>query len=350
MNFQTVGEPVRGLLEKAEFSLGDLPALVSPAAVEFLPQLVEIAKNKTLRQFGRTIKMYVPLYLSSFCENNCAYCNFNQQNSTARKRLTLDEARQEADLLYGFGFRHILLVAGEDRVLITLDYLSALIKKLKEKFSSVSIEVAPQSTQGYQQLAAAGLDGLTIYQETYDRQVYQSMHAKGRKNDFDYRLQTPERGGEANLREIGIGFLLGLADWRLEAISLAQHADFLIKRYWRSQLSISFPRIQKIEANFIPPYFVSDQDFIQLLVALRLVFPHVDLTLSTRESQNFRDQLIGIGITRMSAASSTVPGGYSNPQKFGGQFKVSDGRSADQVAAAISGTGYDPVFKDWESI
>jgi 2-iminoacetate synthase len=278
------------------------------------------------------------------------YCNFSGQQYAPR-RLTFSQILQEAEILYGRGLRHVLLVAGDDPEYITVDFLEKLVGALKEKFAGVSIEMAPLATEEYLCLAKAGLDGLTIYQETYDQPVYAKMHPAGRKSAFDWRYGCPARGGEAGLREVGIGFLLGLSDWRRETLSLAQHAQELLKKYWRTQFSISFPRIKPIEADFIPPHPVSDRELLQLIVALRLVFPQVDLTLSTREAPALRDQLIGVGITRMSAGSSTLPGGYVEQNKDqGGQFAVADQRSVAEVAQTIAGVGFDPVFKDWESV
>ncbi|MFH2033483.1 MAG: 2-iminoacetate synthase ThiH [Candidatus Margulisiibacteriota bacterium] len=336
---------------KGKFTLKDLPYLLAEKSDNELYTLAEKARRETLRFFGRTIKLYAPLYLSSYCRNSCAYCNFNATLDTRRNRLNIKEALHEANVLNRQGIKHILLVSGEDPDHISVDYLQELIAKLKEKFASVSIEVQPLKTEEYKTLARAGLDGLTVYQETYNRKVYEQVHRHGQKKDYDWRFYTPDRGGQAGLREISIGFLLGLADWRQEALALAEHADFLIKKYWRSQISISFPRITRISHSYSPPYPVKERDLIQLIIALRLTFPHVDLTLSTRERPELRDKLIGVGITRMSAGSCTVPGGYSETLKASeGQFDIEDTRSIEKVSASIDKAGYEPVFKDWEAI
>ncbi|MBU0686245.1 MAG: 2-iminoacetate synthase ThiH [Candidatus Margulisbacteria bacterium] len=348
---QVSDEEIEVLLFKEKFSLDDLIPLLSPAAEKNLSKLSIKAKNKTLQHFGRTIKLYAPLYLSSYCRNSCVYCNFNKKNKTARRRLSLKEAQKEAQILFDYGFRHILLVAGEDPDFINREYLAELIKNLKTKFSGVSVEIAPLEAQEYLQLENLGLDGLTIYQETYDHKVYREVHAGGSKSDFWWRLATPERGGQAKLRELGIGFLLGLADWRVEGFYLGMHAAYLMKNFWQSQISISFPRIRNIEASFRPPQRVSDKNLLQLITALRLVFPHVDMTLSTRECPALRDDLIGVGITRMSAGSKTSPGGYANAgQNESKQFSLEDHRSPLEVSQSISSAGFDPVFKDWERL
>lgn len=309
--------------------------------------MIERARKITLQQFGRTIKLYAPLYLSSFCRNQCSYCNFNAKNPSERRRLSINEAVNEARILFDRGIRHILLVAGEDPSYISVKYLAQAIRDLKAMgFCSVSIEVAPLSIEEYTVLVEAGLDGVTIYQETYDREAYQQFH-KGSKADYDWRFGTPERAGRAGVREIGIGFLLGLADFRQEAKALTQHIEHLIKICWQSQLYISFPRIRRIERGYEAPHPVSDQELIELITGLRITFPHVDLALSTRENPALRDKLIGFGITKMSAGSCTAPGGYSKAQKVG-QFFIEDDRSVAQVAQAVTQAGYEPVFKDWE--
>jgi 2-iminoacetate synthase len=342
-------EAARALLNKKFFSCEDLPILLSEAAVPYLAALGEIARAKTLQYFGKTIKMYAPLYLSSYCCNQCEYCNFSPKNKDERRRLSIAEALSEAQWLAAQGFRHLLLVAGEDPDFITLEYLSKLIRALKPKFNIVAVEVAPLSAEGYKILAEAGLDGVTIYQETYDRKVYQTMHGATPKGDFSFRLKTPERGAQANLREVGIGFLLGLADWRVEGLCLGLHAAYLQKYYWQTHLAISFPRIKRTQVHFVPPHYVDDKVLVQLIIALRLVFPQIDLTLSTRERAELRDALIGYGITKMSAGSSTRPGGYLlDREGQGGQFEVEDTRKVSEVAQSIMRAGFEPVFKDWQ--
>jgi len=310
-----------------------------------LESMAQKARELTLKHFGRTILLYVPLYLNNECDNQCVYCGFT--NNKQATMLSVKQVLAEAELLYQKGFRHILLVAGEKREKITIDYLKEVVSRLHEKFESISLEIFPLSEEEYRILFEAGVDGLTIYQETYNRELYKKYHPSGPKSDYDYRLATPERAGRAGFYRINIGALLGLAPWQEELQALAKHAAYLKKKFWRSQISISFPRLKNSNAKFQPPYPVSDRELVEMILRLRVLLPTVGLVMSTRESASLRDNLIQLGITQMSAESKTSPGGYSNCQAKE-QFSVADSRSVEEVMAAISQKGYEPVFKDWD--
>ncbi|PIS29568.1 2-iminoacetate synthase ThiH [Candidatus Saganbacteria bacterium CG08_land_8_20_14_0_20_45_16] len=310
-----------------------------------LESIAEQAQELTLKHFGRTILLYVPLYLNNECDNECVYCGF--ANNEGSDMLSVNQVMAEAELLYQKGFRHVLLVAGEKRDKITLEYLQDVVSRLHEKFESISLEIFPLSEEEYRILFEAGVDGLTIYQETYNRELYKQYHPSGPKSDYDYRLETPERAGRAGFYRINIGALLGLASWQDELAALAEHAKYLKKKFWRSQISISFPRLKDSGARFKPPYPVSDTQLVEMICRLRIMLPTVGLVMSTRESAALRDNLILLGITQMSAESKTSPGGYSNCQAKE-QFAVSDQRSLAEVMVAISAKGYEPVFKDWD--
>ena len=333
------------------YSIEKLVALVSPAAEDYLEDMAQLAHQLTIQRFGRTIRLYAPLYLSNFCVNSCRYCGFNKDNKSERTRLTIEQAVAEADIIASEGFRDILLVSSEDRKFITIDYLTALAKKLRDKFSSISIEVYPMTISEYAKLFKAGIEGVTLYQETYNRQVYQYYHPAGPKSDYENRLTAPGRIGHARMREIGLGVLLGLSDWRTETLALGEHAHYLMKRYWKSHVSISFPRLRPachvMESQF--NHLLSDKNLVQMVVALRLCFADVGLVLSTRERAELRDSLIRLGITKMSAGSRTSPGGYSRPTDAVRQFEIDDIRSPAQVAAMIREQGFEPVWKDWDS-
>jgi 2-iminoacetate synthase len=329
----------------------DFAALLSPAAAERLEELARRARRVTERRFGRTVQLYAPLYVSNECVETCTYCSFARPNPIARRTLTVDEVVAEAELLRARGFRHLLLVSGEHPRHVSPDYLEAVIRALAPTFPSLSVEVQPQTRDVYARWVAAGCDGLVVYQETYDRTAYASVHIAGKKRDYDWRLETPERGAAAGMRRIGIGALLGLADWRLEAMHLAAHASFLARRHWRALVSVSFPRLRPAEyADTRPRQAVSDRELAQLVCAARIFLPDAGIVLSTRESAAFRNGMLGLGVTHVSAGSRTEPGGYSRPSRAGTQFEVEDSRSPAEVAGAIRAAGFDPVWKDWEAV
>jgi 2-iminoacetate synthase len=332
------------------YSLLKLLALVSPAAEDYLEQMAEQSQKLTLQRFGRTIRLYAPLYLSSYCVNRCQYCGFNKDNTFDRVRLSVDEALAEAEILAHEGFRDILLVTSEDRQFITASYLTDLAKTLRGKFSFISAEIYQMTASDYRNLFDAGIEGITLYQETYDRLAYARYHLSGPKADYDTRLLGPDDFASAGMREIGLGALLGLADWRIETLALGEHASRLFKRYWQSRISFSFPRLRP--ACGVPteafPHLITDKNLVQMMLALRLCFADAGLVLSTRERADLRDRLVKLGITKMSAGSRTSPGGYSHNRKNSGQFEVSDERSASDVAAMLKRQGLEPVWKDWD--
>ncbi len=307
------GDVERALSEPVgSYNLEKLVALVSPAAEDYLEQMAQLAHQLTIQRFGRTIRLYAPLYLSNYCTNSCRYCGFNRQHKFERTRLTIDRALEEAQVIASEGFRDILLVSSEDRGFITVDYLAELAGKLRSRFSSISMEVYQMSSAEYATLFKAGIEGVTLYQETYDSSAYRYYHPAGPKADYDDRLDAPDRTATAGMRQIGLGVLLGLTDWRIETLALAEHAHYLIKRYWQSHVSFSFPRLRpahKVEGSQFR-YLLSDRNLVQMITALRLCFADVGLVLSTRECAPLRDHLIKIGITKMSAGSKTNPGGY----------------------------------------
>lgn len=326
----------------------DFMALLSPAAAPFLEQMAGKSHKLTRQRFGNTILMYAPLYLSNLCTNGCLYCGFNATNSVPRQTLTMDEIEREARVLHDRGFRHILLVTGEAPKAVDNDYLAAAVQTLSPLFASISIEVYPMDVGGYRQMVNAGVDGLTIYQETYDRELYAEMHPFGKKRDFDFRLIAPERGGASGLRKIGIGSLLGLGNFRTEGFFTGIHALHLSRRYWRTHLSVSFPRMRPAEGGFSPLNPVSDREFVQLICALRLLLPDAGLVMSTRESASLRDNLLPLGITQMSAGSCTAPGGYAGEEESTRQFVIDDDRTAAEVEKMIQSKGYEAVWKDWD--
>ena len=306
------------------------------------------ARRETLKHFGRAIQLYAPLYLSNECINSCAYCGFNRQAGIKRVTLDFDQIIKEAKYLRRQGFQHILVLTGEAPGAVPVNYLATAVKALKELFVSVAIEVYPLSEAEYRRLVEAGADGLTIYQETYHRPTYKQVHPAGPKRDYDWRCGAPERAARAGIRRIGIGFLLGLYGWKYEAAKLEEHLRQLLKAHWQTQFQISFPRLNPAETDFRVKHPVSDADFIKLLISFRLKFPEMGFTLSTREKAEFRDRVLPLGITQLSAGSRTFPGAYALGLKSGKQFEIADPRTPKQVAKALVKAGYEPVWKDWE--
>lgn len=327
-----------------------LAALLSPAADPFLEEMAAKSALITSQRFGRTIQLYAPLYLSSYCANRCAYCGFSAENPITRRVLTFDEAEQEAMILHARGFKHILLVSGEASKRMGVDYLVEIASRLRDRFAALSIEVQPLETEEYARLFRAGITGVAVYQETYDRDVYQQVHLSGKKSDYDYRLETPARCAAGGMREVGIGFLLGLADWRAEGLALGMHLSWLRKNFWQTASTISFPRLRPAEGDFKALVPVTERNLTQLIFALRIFDPDVGLVLSTREDQRYRDGMIGLGPTRYSAGSCTVPGGYGHPEFEGEQFAIGDQRSLEEVSLAIRKHGFDTVRKDWDAV
>ena len=340
---------VERALATPQLRLEEFKALLSPAASDYLEPLAQRAHRLTVQRFGKTILMYAPLYLSNECSNGCKYCGFNAHNKMTRRTLTFDEMENEARVLHDRGFRHLLLVTGEAPKLADNSYLCAAVERLRPLFSSMSIEVYPMDQPGYKQTVDAGVDGLTIYQETYDQTLYADMHPFGKKRDYGFRLAAPEAAAAAGMRRIGIGALLGLGKFRVEGFFTGLHALYLARHYWRTHLSCSFPRMRPADGGFQPLNPVPDRDFVQLICALRLLLPDVGLVMSTRESASLRDHLLPLGITQMSAGSCTSPGGYAEKDESGRQFAIDDERSHEEVAAMLVSRGYEPVWKDWDT-
>ena len=343
--------------------------MLEPATDADLESMAQQAHHATLAHFGKTIRMFAPIYLSNECINSCQYCGFSRENAILRVTLEVEEMRKEAAHLIDEGFRNILLVAGEHPKFVSADYLLRCITALTPIVPSVSLEIGPLSTEEYAPLVKAGVEGLVVYQESYHEPTYAEMHVTGPKKDFAWRLDTPERAYAAGFRRIGIGALYGLWHWQEEALSSAAHLEHLLKHCWKSYITLSFPRLRPAAGGFQPRFPLSDRDFVQLVCAVRICFPQVGIVLSTRESASLRDALIPLGVTMMSAGSHTEPGGYTGQGKQAlhqtvrgriveredgasgaatEQFEISDPRSAGEVATMLRARGYEPVWKDWD--
>lgn len=328
--------------------LEEFMALLSVAAADSLELMAQKASRLTRQRFGKTIRLFAPLYLSNKCQNICTYCGFSLDNKLPRKTLSALEIEAEAAVLKQAGFDQVLLVTGEAAQEVNMDYFIRTIGQLKKQFTQISLEVQPLDEKQYKALHEAGAYGITVYQETYNRATYKEYHLKGRKTNFDFRLDTAERACRAGIRKIGIGVLLGLQDWRVDSFMTMAHLRFLKRQYWQTAYSLSFPRLRPAAGALPPAFPVSDKELLQLILAYRICDPDLDISLSTRETESFRDHLLRLGITTMSAGSRTNPGGYSTATDSLEQFEISDERSVEAICKMIRQADYDPVFKDWD--
>jgi len=358
--------------------------LLEPVFDAELEDLAARSAALTRQHFGRTMRLFAPLYLSNECVNNCTYCGFSRDNPILRTTLTEDQVRAEARHLARQGFRHLLLVAGEHPRFVSNGYLARCLEALRDEIPTLAIEVGPMEEPDYRDMVAAGCEGLVVYQETYHRERYRELHTAGPKKDFAWRLACPERGHAAGFRRIGIGALLGLVDWRYDVLRLAAHLEYLYRTCWKSTFTISLPRLRPAAGDYEPEFPVSDREYIQAICAFRLAFPHVGIVLSTREPAALRDVLFPLGVTTISAGSHTEPGGYTgegsddlhltvrgrrvelgadeapgtgvrscaaaaNAPRATGQFDIADERSAPDIADHLRRIGLEPVWKDWDA-
>ena len=345
--------------------------LIAPKSDQELEAMAQASRSLTSQNFGRTMRLFAPLYLSNECINNCRYCGFSRDNPILRVTLDVDEVVAEAQHLARQGFRQILLVAGEHPKFVSCDYLVECVRALAPDFSSISIEVGPMETEDYVPIVEAGAEGLVVYQEAYNRGVYAEMHTAGPKRDFNFRLDCAERGYAAGFRRLGVGALIGLSRWQDEVVALAGHLEYLFKHCWQAQITVSLPRLRPAAGGFRPLFSIGDRELAQLVCALRIAFPQVGIVLSTRERASLRDSLLSLGVTMMSAGSHTEPGGYTRqgsqhlhrtlrgriiaPEFQDGedqlatrQFEISDERPPAEIAAVLRHRGLEPVWKDWD--
>lgn len=354
---QKTSADVLNALKRNKRTLEDFKALISPAAAPYLEQMAQLSHSLTQKRFGKTLQMYVPLYLSNECQNICTYCAFSYDNKIKRKTLSDAEILKEVEAIKEMGYDHVLLVTGEANQTVGVDYLKHAIQLVRPYFSNISIEVQPLDKEEYAILLEEGLNTVLVYQETYHKDNYKTHHPKGKKSNFDYRLDTPDRLGKAGVHKIGLGVLIGLEDWRTDCFFTALHLDYLEKTYWKTKYSISFPRLRPIEVgnsehssmkNFTE--YMTDKELVQLICAYRIFNEEVELSLSTRESEKFRNNVIKLGITSISAGSKTNPGGYAVEPQSLEQFEISDERSPLEIAEVIRRQGYEPVWKDWDKV
>ena len=328
--------------------LDDFKALISPAAVPYLEEMAILSRHLTQKRFGNTLQMYIPMYLSNECQNICTYCGFSLDNNIRRTTLSDEQILREVEVIKSLGYDHILLVTGEANKTVGVEYFKNALKLISPHFSNISIEVQPLNRDDYEQLLPLGLNTVLVYQETYHKDAYKAYHPKGKKSNFYYRLETPDRLGRVGIHKIGLGCLIGLEDWRTDSFFTALHLSYLEKKYWKTKYSVSFPRLRPAEGAIQPKVVISEKELVQLICAYRIFNEEIELSISTRETENFRNNIIKLGITSISAGSKTNPGGYTNGQQTLEQFEICDERTPAEVAEMIKYQGYEAVWKDWD--
>ncbi len=341
----------RALGKRGQLTVEDFMALISPAAAPYLEQMAALSRLYTQQRFGKTIQMYVPLYITNSCTNHCVYCGFQHNNPIARIILNEAEMENEFRAIKELApFENLLIVTGEDPRKAGVEYLERALKAARPHFSNLSMEVMPLKAEEYHRLTKAGLNGVVCFQETYNRERYKCYHPRGMKSNFEWRVDGFGRMGEAGVHKIGMGVLIGLEEWRTDVSMMAMHLRYLQKHYWRTKFSVNFPRMRPSEGHFQPNVVISDRELAQLLFAYRIFDHDLDISVSTRENATFRDNIATLGATSMSAGSKTEPGGYATYPQALEQFEVSDARTPDEVSRAIHAMGYETVWKDWDAI
>lgn len=342
---------VERALAKDKLNDRDFMALVSPAAAPYIEQMAAKSRMITEQRFGKTISIFIPLYITNSCTNSCVYCGFNRHNKINRVILSPEEIEQECKAIKKLGpFENLLIVTGENPLLAGTDYLEKALQVCRPYFSNLTIEVMPLSAEDYERLTHSGLNGVICFQETYHRERYKVYHPAGMKSNFEWRLNGFDRMGQAGVHKIGMGVLIGLEDWRADVTMMARHLSYLHKNYWRTKYSVNFPRMRPSESGYQPNVVMSDRELAQVTFAFRIFDHDVDISYSTRENHAFRNNMATLGVTTMSAGSHTEPGGYATHVNSLEQFAISDSTSPERVAADLRALGREPVWKDWDRI
>ena len=333
------------LAKQGAHTIDDFAALISERArTHYLDVMVQMSMQLTRKRFGRCINMYLPLYLTNLCSNKCAYCGFSVANKFKRVVLTLEEIEEELQAMNKMGYTNILLVSGENSHKAGMSYFEQVLPLAKNYADYLQMEVQPLETDEYARLKELGLDAVSVYQETYHPEYYKKVHLAGKKADMRFRMETPDRLGQAGIDKVGMGALLGLYDWKVDLVATAMHVLYMRDKYWKTNLSISFPRLRPAQGGFEPHSPVSDAKLLQIICAWRIFDNELDLTISTRESAQFRDLILPVGITALSAGSSTEPGGYAHKGQNLEQWTVNDARPVDEVVKVMEESGFDAVF------
>lgn len=336
-------------------SVEDFKALLSPAAAPYLEQMAQRAKIETSKHFGNTVYFFTPLYIANYCENYCIYCGFNCYNDIVRKKLTEEEIEHEMQVIADSGIEEILILTGESKAMSSVEYIGNACKMAKKYFKNIGLEIYPVNSDDYAYLHACGADYITVFQETYYAPKYETLHLMGHKRVFPYRFEAQERALMGGMRGVGFSALLGLADFRKDALATALHAYYLQRKYPHAEFSLSCPRLRPIVNNEkINPLDVHEKELCQILCAYRIFLPFIGITVSSREQKHFRDGIVKIAATKVSAGVSTGIGDHE--EKYTGQqqseagdeqFEIADNRSFDQMYGDISAEGLQPVLNDY---
>lgn len=339
---------VRRALDRDSLSIEDFAALLSPAAFSFLEQLAQKAQRETRKHFGTSVSLFTPLYLANYCENNCVYCGFNCKNKIHRGKLSLEEIDLELQSIAETGLEDILLLTGESRSMSDVEYIGEAVKLAAKLFALVGIEIYPLNTDEYEYLHECGADYVCVYQETYNPVKYEQLHLSGPKRIYPYRFNAQERALKGGMRGVAFGALLGLDDFRKDAFATGLHACFIQQKYPHAEISFSPPRLRPfINNEENNPHDVHEPQLLQVMLAYRLFMPYAGITISTRERAGFRDHVVGMCATKISAGVKVSVGGHSEESKGDEQFEISDPRSVDQVHAMLEERGLQPVYVDY---
>ena len=326
----------------------DFAALLSPAAEGYIEEMAQRARTETRKHFGNSVYMFTPLYISNYCENYCVYCGFNCHNRIHRAKLNYDEIKEEMKAIAATGLEEILLLTGESRKMSDVEYIGEACKIAKQYFKQVGLEVYPVNSDEYQYLHQCGADFITVFQETYHSDKYETLHLAGHKRIFPYRFHAQERAVLGGMRGVGFAALLGLADFRKDAFATGMHAWLLQRKYPHTEIAFSCPRLRPIINNEkINPKDVHEPQLLQIICAYRIFMPFASITISTRECQRFRDNIINIAATKISAGVGVGVGGHEGTKKGDEQFEISDSRSVEEVYQAITRQGLMPVMSEY---
>jgi len=349
--FQNITDvKIKKIIQKNFLNEDDFLTLLSSRAEKFLEPMAQKVHQLTRQYFGKEIGLYTPMYLANYCVNQCRYCGFNATNQITRKKMTLEEIEKEARFIAETGLQHILILTGDSRVVSSVDYIFDCVKVLKKYFSSIAIEIYALTQEEYQQMANVGVDGMTMYHEVYNEEIYDYVHKSGPKKDYKFRLNAPERAGNTGIRFLNVGALLGLNDWRSEVFFTGLHAQYLQNKFPDAEIGFSVPRIRPHEGEFQPKVVVEDKNVVQILLAMRLFLPRLGINISSRESAEFRENVLPLGVTKMSAGSTTAVGGHTSDAQDTEQFQISDERNVEEIKTMLLKKGYQPVLKNWMRI
>nr|WP_294908311.1 2-iminoacetate synthase ThiH [uncultured Ruminococcus sp.] len=336
-------------LEHDTKTIEDFKALLSPAALPFLEEIAQQAQAETRKHFGNSINMFTPLYISNYCENYCVYCGFNCHNKIHRAKLNYEEIEKEMQAIAKTGLQEVLLLTGESKKMSDVEYIGEACKIARKYFKVVGLEVYPMNSDEYSYIQKCGADYVTVFQETYNSDKYETLHLAGHKRVFPYRLETQERALMGGMRGVGFAALLGLSDFRKDAFATGIHAYLIQRKYPHAEIAFSCPRLRPIINNDkINPKDVHEPQLLQVICAYRLFMPFASITISTRECQRFRDNIVQIAATKISAGVDVGIGGHSDGEKKGDeQFEISDGRNVKEVYDALCKNGMQPVMSDY---